>query len=44
MERVLGTAIFAKQKPSNVQRVTGGTLNLNHEWNAYENRPGSVDG
>src|SRR5262249_39850749 len=33
-----GSAIFAKQKPSHVQRVGDGNSNLNHERNGYENR------
>jgi hypothetical protein len=39
-----GTAIFAKKKPSGVERVAVGDANLNRERSSYENRCCSDDG
>jgi hypothetical protein len=44
IERVFATAIFAKQKPRDVERGASGEPNLDRERNDYESRSCSNDG
>jgi len=44
IERVFVTAIFAKQKPRDVERSASGEPNLDRERNDYESRSCSNDG